>query len=193
MKNLYRFIRGWLSCIRINLVTLCLCPENCRQDEFTPCQVVGQCWELWGVCVYVRVCVYVWVLVSVCVRESVCVWVCMWSHVIPLLLTNEETKFLRGLATSPCLSESKACGVHTPGDAPDALCSEGPTGQQDLQAVGWPTTPAAPCGVSLRKGAPGFNRSYSSNVQIGSGIPRVWGGNGWKEHVHGYILCKHKD
>ncbi|KAI4565007.1 hypothetical protein MJG53_016019 [Ovis ammon polii x Ovis aries] len=36
------FTRGWLSYIRINLVTLCLRPENCRQDEFTPCQVVAQ-------------------------------------------------------------------------------------------------------------------------------------------------------
>lgn len=41
-----------------------------------------------------------------------------------------------------------------------------------------------------QEGAPGFNRSYSSNVRIGSGIPGAWGGKGWKEYVHGYILCK---
>ena len=87
------------------------------------------------VCMCESVCVCVSVSECVCERECVCV--CMWSHVIPLLLTNEETKFLRGLATSPCLSESKACGIHTPGDAPDALCSAGPAGQQDLPAVGW--------------------------------------------------------
>lgn len=83
----------------------------------------------------------------------------MWSHVILLLLTNEETEFLRGSATSPCLSafgdkpvsKRKACGVHTPGDAPAALRSAGPTGQQALWAAGWPTTPAAQCGVSLRR------------------------------------------
>lgn len=49
------------------------------------------------------------------------------------------------------MSECKARGVHTPGDAPGALRSAGPTGQQAPRAAGWLTAPAAQCGVSLSK------------------------------------------